>query len=56
MLTLTCFEFLRIEFSVNVRRLWLPVWSIISSCTLPKGFFGHSLREDIANYWLNFKF
>lgn len=25
MLTLTCFEFLRIEFSVNVRRLWLPV-------------------------------
>lgn len=48
MLTLTCFEFLRIEFTDIVRRVGLPVNGFASSCTIPI-VFGHSLREDIAN-------
>ncbi len=45
MLTLSCFEFLRIEFTDIVRRVRLPVNGFASSCTIPQRFLGiHSGR------------
>jgi len=53
-LILTCFEFLRIEFTDIVLRLRLPVrLKLVPVLYLQN--FGHWLREDIAIIiWLNF--